>query len=332
MKDQVVLVSLALLAIVVVAVVVVPPLVSSSSATFETDPGLPPDKPVSVKTIVDGFGVRKGDVLSYEIQVQYNPELVAEVDKTSVDKSVNWKPFEVRSTTEQEYDLNARTRVWVRRYQIQLVDGRVNNLYQFPTLVLRFKSKESGAFEEKSTSPAPVFVAARLPADPGALEVKPIQARLQNAGREHLAVALAALGGFLALISVVELGWKAIPQWREASRQRRTAEGIDLLSQAYSALRANAERGIDAQHLRHQIHHILKVVLARKEHIGWSDEPDFERVAPGVRADVSSLFETCTCPPAGPGALEMNVNDALAQLDRILKYYCGEGELRAWRR
>ncbi len=42
--------------------------------------------------------------------------------------------------------------------------------------------------------------------------------------------------------------------------------------------------------LLHRMDRILRIVLARKEKMGWLDEPNLDRVAPGIKAEVHLAF------------------------------------------
>jgi hypothetical protein len=331
-KTRLPLMLASLAAIVAAGIWVIPSFLSLRQVTFEKDKGIAEGKAIAVKTRVDGFGVHKGDAVPYSVEVRYNLDLVSSFDKTSLDRSVNFKPFEVRKVVDREFDLPPRTRVYVREYQIQLIDGKVNNLYTFPSVLVRYKSKESGAFEEKAVTPDPVFVASRLPADAGGLDLKPIQAGIDDADRNDLHRALIALGGLLVILALVDLAWRAVPQWREGARQRRKAEGVDVLSEAYRFLHDTSAQGAEPGRLFHQMDHILRIVLARKENVGWLEEPDLNRLTPGIKTEVVSLFSKCQGADGNRSGEQREVQDALGQLDKILKFYWGEGEVRAWRR
>jgi hypothetical protein len=321
-----------LAAIVAAGIWVTPSFLSLRQVTFEKDKGIAEGKAIAMKTRVDGFGVHKGDAIPYLIEIRYNLDLVSGLDKTSLDKSVNFKPFEVRKVADREIHLPPRTRVYVREYQIQLIDGKVNNLYKFPSILVRYKSKESGAFEEKAITPEPVFVASRLPADVSGLDLKPIQAGIEDANRNDLHRILIALGGLLAILALADLAWRAVPQWREGTRQRRRAEGLDVLSKAYRFLHDTSAQGTEPRHLFHQMDHILRIVLARKENVGWLEEPDLLKVTPGIKTEVLSLFSRCQGVGGNRSDEQKEVQEALGELDKILKFYWGEGEVRAWRR
>jgi hypothetical protein len=331
-KTRLVLILVSLAAIVAAGVWALPSFLSLRQVTFEKERLTNEAKPIAVRTRVDGFGVRKGDPISYQVEVQYHIESVSEIDKTSLDKSISFKPFEVRSVAEREYDLDPQTRTYTRDYLIQLIDGKTDMLYEFPTLLIRYKLKESGVYEEKTTIPAPVFIASRLPSDVGSLDLKPIQAGIEDAGRSNLHWILFALGGFLVIVALVDLAWRAVPQWRTAAREKRRSEGVDVLSEAYRSLRAAIEQGAEPGRLLYQVDHILRVVLARKENTGWTDEPDFDRVSPGIKAEVLSLYSTCQETGGNQPPGQQKAQEAARQIETILRFYCGEGALRAWKR
>ena len=330
-KTKLPLILVSLAAIVAAGIWTVPSFLSLRQVTFENDRGIAEGKAVAVKTRVNGFGVHKGDAIPYSVEVQYNLDLVSALDKTSLDKSVNFKPFEVRKVADREVEVPPRTRVYVREYQIQLIDGKVNNLYKFPSILVRYKSKESGAFEEKAVTPDPVFVASRLPADATGLDLKPIQGSVEDPNLSHLHRILIALGGLLAILALIDLAWKAIPQWKEGARQRRRADGTDVLSEAYRSLNDTITRGAEPKSLFHRMGHILRIVLARKETVEWLEEPVLDRVTPGIKTEVASLLSRCQGVDGNQPCEQKDVQEALGQLDKILKFYWGEREVRAWR-
>jgi hypothetical protein len=330
-KKRLLLILVSLAAIVAAGLWVVPSFLSLRQVTFEKDRGIAEGKAIEVKTKVEGFGVHKGDAFPYSVEVRYNLDLVSWIDKTSVDKSVNFKPFEARAVTEREFDLNSRTHLFVREYHLQLIDGKVNALYKFPSILVRYKSKESGAYEEKAITLDPIFVSSRLPSDTTGLDLKPIQPGLEDTRRSKFHWILTALGGFLGILALADLAWRVIPQWRKATWQRRTAEGVDVLSEAYGSLQAAVAQGAEPTYLLHRMDRILRIVLARKENMGWLEEPNLEQVAPGIKAEVMSLFSKCQGTDGNPSFEQKQIPEALKQLGKILAFYCGEKEVQAWR-
>jgi hypothetical protein len=323
---------LSLAALAAASLWVMPSLLSLREVRFQTDRVTTEAKPVSMRTRADNLGVHRGDAFSYRVEVQYDAESVSEIDKASLEKSINLKPFEVRKVAEHEAETDSRTRTYVREYQLQLIDGKIDTLYKFPTIVLRYRVKESGTYEEKTIVPDPIFVASRLPPDTGSLDLRPIQDAIEDPGWSHLHWILMGLGGFLAILAIADLAWRALPQWRAAVKNKRRTEGVDVLSEAYRSLHAAAAGSAESGPLLYQVQHILRVILARKEKVGWMDEPDFGRIAPGIREEVVSLYSMCEDGSGSRSPEERRTQDAVAKIEKILAFYCGEGALRAWRR
>ncbi len=336
MKTRVVLILavLAALAAVASAFFLLSPAFLSSHELALRERGLREDEAILVKTRVERFGVQKGDAFPYVVEVWYNPHQVAEIDRPSLDKSVELKPFEVRDTKEREFDLDSRTRVYRREYEIQLIDGEVDHLYEIPTIVVRYKLKSSEGLLEKTVAPEPIFVASRLPPDVTSLELgygplRPIKGKVEDVSQKRLPWILWALGGLLAALGGADLAWRAIPQWKETAK-RRKAE-VDVLSEAYRALYKNVALAAEPQHLLHQIDHILRMVLARKEKLDWLGDSDLDVVASEIRPSVLSLFEECQKAYRPDTAEQKDVEQALGQFEEILSFYFGEEEVKAWR-
>lgn len=331
MRARVFLILTALAATTVACFLVIPPFFSVRDLVLEKGRGLPKGRSILVKTKVQASEVHKGDAFPYLVEIWYDPSQVSEIDRAGLDKGVNLKPFEIRDTKEREFLLDRRTRVYQREYEIQLIDGKVDTVYKFPTIATRYKAKDSEGLLEKTVVPDPVFVAPRLPQDIKGMELRPITEKIQNGNQKHLPWILWALGGFLALLGIIDLAWLAIPQWKETRKQKKTAEGVDVLSEAYLALLANMAKGVESKPLLHQMDHILRIVLARKEKVDWIDGPNLDGLAFEIGPSVSSFFEKCHN-AYRPGALEeKDMKEALSQLDKILYFYFGKREVEAWR-
>lgn len=279
------------------------------------------------------FGVRKGDAFPYVLEVQYDPAQIAGIDGASLDKAVDLKPFEIRDFKETEVDWDARTRVYRREYEIQLIDGKVDQVYEFPTIVVRYRLKNSNGFAEKAVVPDPIFVVSRLPADVSNLELRPITEKVADPSRDRFVWVIWALGGLMVVGGAADLTWRVIPQWREQAKQRRRRriESGDVLVQAYQSLRENVAKGTEPRRLIYQMDHILRIVLARKEKIGWLEEPNLDSVPSGIRPSVSSLFARCQKAHGMEPVEPTEVEQALGQLDEVLQFYFGTGEVEAWR-
>jgi hypothetical protein len=302
--------------------------------------GLPKGEAILVKTRAGSFGVQKGDAFPYLVEVWYNPDQISEIDRASLDKGVNLEPFEIRDTKETEFDLNPGTRVYRREFELQLINGQVEHLYEFPTLVVRYSLKGSEGLSNKTAAPEPIYVAPRLPADvtnldlgsgPGYGPLRPVKGEVEDVGDNRLPWILWGVGGFLAALGVADLGLRVIPQWKETAKQRRRILSDDVLAQAYRSLHENVAMAVEPMRLLHQMEHILRLILARKEKIDWLEEPNLDLVPSGIREPVISLFEKCQKSYA-PEEIEQNeMEDALRQLAEILGFYFGEAEMAAWK-
>jgi hypothetical protein len=283
--------------------------------------------------------VQKGDAFLYIIEVLYNPDQISEIDRDSLDDNVNLRPFEIRETKETEFNLDSGTRVYQRQYEIQLISGETEYLYEFPTIVVRYKLKGTDGFADASVVPEPIYVASRLPADVSNLvsdlelgydPLRPLEGEVEDAGLNRLPWIFWSLGGLLAVLAVADLTWRVIPQWKEKGKQARKTKMSDILYQAYRSLSENVEMGAKPKSSLHQMDHILRVVLAQKEKVGWLEEPNLDLVASGIKPSVISLFEKCQ-KAHGTEDIEQNeVEEALRQLGEILEFYFAE-EVEAWK-
>jgi hypothetical protein len=299
---------------------------------FAPEKGLREAEDVAVKTRVGQFGVHKGDAFFYVVEVWYDPNRVAEIDRSNLGKSVHLEPFEVRDTKESEFDLpDSGNRVYRREYRIQLLDGKVDYMYKFPTLTLRYRLKDSSGFLNKPVTPEAVYVSSRLPSNVSGLQLRPLKGKIQVASDQYFTWILFAAGGLLALLAVIDLAWRAVPQWKQGRRERRTVEGLEILSEAYRALHANFSNGVEPKSLLHQVDHILRVALARKGSLDWLDGADVNDVASDIKPAVASLFEKCEKAYTRESVDQNDKEEAVAQLEHILKFYFGRKEVEAWR-
>jgi hypothetical protein len=299
---------------------------------LDQEKGLPEGEALMVRTRVENVGVRKGDAFFYVVEVWYDPEQVSEIDKPNLGKSVHLEPFEIRDTKEKEFDVpDSGTRVYQRKYEIQLLEGKVDSLYKFPTLTVRYRLKDGSGFLNKPMTPQTVYVSSRLPSNVSGLQLKPLKGKIQVMSQEYLTWILLIVGGFLALLGIIDLSWRALPQWKGARIERRAEEGVDVLSEAYRALHANIAHGVEVKLLLHQIDHILRILLAHKDHVDWLDGANLDRVASDIRPTVVSLLEKCQKAyipePVDPREKE----EALTLLENILEFYFSKREVEAWK-
>ena len=297
---------------------------------------LPKGQAILVATRSERFGVQKGDAFLYLVEVLYDPDQVSEIDRASLDRNVNLEPFEIRDIKETGFDLDSRTRVYQREYEIQLISGEVEHLYEFPTIVVRYSLKDPQGFAEKAVVPEPIYVVPRLPADISDLELgygplRPLKGKIEDVSQNRLPWLLWALGGCVAALAVADLTLRVIPQRKGMLKQTRKVESGDVLYQAYRSLHGNVAMAVEPKRLLHQMDCILRLILARKEKSDWLEEPNLDLLSSGIREPVISLFEKCQ-KSHGPEIIEQKeVEEALKQLEEILSFYFGEGEMAAWR-
>lgn len=296
---------------------------------------LPKGQAILAETRAERFGVQKGDAFLYLMEVLYDPDQVSEIDRASLDRNVNLEPFEVRDIKETEFDLDSRTRVYQREYELQLISGEVEHLYEFPTVVVRYSLKDVEGFADKAVVPEPIYVAPRLPADISDLELgygplRPLKGEIEDVSQNRLPWLLWALGGCVAALAVADLSLRVIPQRKEKAKQARRV-GNEVLYQAYRSLHLNVAMAVEPNRLLHQMDHILRLVLAQKEKTDWLEEPNLDLLSSGIREPAVSLFEKCQ-KAYGTEVVEQKevVEEALGQLEEILKFYFAE-EVEAWR-
>ena len=293
--------------------------------------GLGQDQVISGQAGAREFGVRKGDAFPFLLEVLYDSTQIAEIDRASLDKSVDLKPFEIRGYQETESAMDTRTRVYRREYTLQLIDGKLDQAYQLPTIVVRYQLKNSDGFAEKAVVPDPIWVASRLPADVSNLELRLITDKVEDPSKDRFVWVLWAFGGLMVVGGAADLTWRVLPQWREQAKKRRKVEGGDIFIQAYRSLYQHVAMKKEPKSLLHQIDHILRLVLAQKEKAGWLEEPDLEKVSAEIQPVVTALFEKCQQAYGADGIEPADVDQTIKQLDEVLQFYFGAGEVEAWR-
>jgi hypothetical protein len=301
---------------------------------------LPKGQAILVKTRAERFGVQKGDAFLYLVEVLYDPGQVSHIDRASLDRNMNLEPFEIRGVKETESDLDPRTRLYQRQYEIQLINGDVTHLYEFPTLVVRYSLKDVEGFADEAVVPEPVYVASRLPANVSNLvdnlelgygPLRPLRGEIEDVSQNRLPWILWALGGCLAAVTLADLSMRVIPQRRQKTRPAMKIDEGDVLYQAYRSLHGNVAAHAEPKPLLHQIDHVLRILMARKEKADWLEELDFDEVSPGVRAAVTSLFERCQKAYGLEAVEQTEVEEALIDLEEVLEFYLPE-EVEAWKR
>jgi len=340
MKTRLVWILTGLAALVAVAVLLILPNphdLAVGKVKYET---LPKGQAILVKTRAERFGVQKGDVFLYLVEVLYDPGQVSHIDRASLDKNVNLEPFEIRGVKETESDLDPTTRLYQRQYEVQLINGDVAHLYEFPTLVVRYSLKDVEGFADEAVVPEPIYVASRLPANVSNLvenlelgygPLRPLRGEIEDVSQNRLPWILWVLGGCLAAVTLADLSFRVIAHRKEKTEPTIEVDKGDVLYQAYRALHGNLAAGAEPKAVLHQMDHMLRIVLARKVRTDWLEEPDFDEVAPGIRTLVVSLFDKCQIAYRPEFVEQIEVEEALRQLEEIFEFYFAE-EVEAWKR
>lgn len=304
---------------------------------------LPKDQAIMVESRAERFGVQKGDAFLYFVDVLYNPQLVYEIDKTSLEKNVKLEPFEIRDIQHTDFKLDSNTRVYRLQYELQLINGDVDYLYHFPSIVVTYKLMESEGFREIPGVAEPVYIASRLPEDPTKFQLgdfgvnyldegygilRPLKGEVEETGKNFLPWSLIIAGGLLAIGSLIDINLRVIPQRKEEKEKARIDKN-KMISQAYHSLYLNIEKAIATDHMLYQISHIARLVLTQKENFDWLDELKIDRVPSGIREPVISLF-TITQNMGINDSDQKNMDECLKYLDMILKFYYQE-EVDSWK-
>lgn len=300
--------------------------------TSEPMKGLPKDKAIEIRTMANDFGMQKGDTFSYFIEVWYNSDLVEDIDKESLNRLINLEPFEIRDIREREFYLETNNRVYQREYQLQLINGQVDHFYELPTIIVRYKNKGSADFAEESLKPYPIFIASRLPSDLSNLSVSPVKGKLAD-NNNHLRISwiFLCLGGILLLAGLANYSGR-MTQWVEEEKHKREIEGYNLFLEAYRSLKNNIKRDVEPQYLFHQIDHILRALLTRKEKIGWLEDPNLQALPSEIKERVISLLEICNKAYRASTIEQKEVDEVRRQLEVILDfYYKGEKGMHEWK-
>ncbi|MFC1875497.1 hypothetical protein ACFLY3_05070 [Chloroflexota bacterium] len=283
--------------------------------------------------------VQEGDAFLYIIEVLYNTSQVSEIDSDSLDNNVNLEPFEIRNTEETEFNLDTGVRVYQRQYEIQLISGEVEHLYEFPTIAVRYKLKYADGFADTAVVPESVFVAPRFPDDISSIisnlelgydPLWPLKGEIEDAKQNRLPWIFWSLGGLLAVLAVSDLLLRVIPQWKEQDQQEEKGKMVGILGQAYRSLKENIATDVQPESLLHQMDHILRMILSQKVKTSWLEEPNLDLVSDGIKPLVISLFEKCQRAYGTEDIKQEEVEEALRQIEEILEFYFAE-EMGAWK-
>jgi hypothetical protein len=281
-------------------------------------------------TRADRMAVNLGDTFWYYVEVWYNPTRVAQIDRTSLDQQVNLQPFEVRNTSERDYSISPGTRVYEKGYQLQFLNGDLDQLYTFPSIAVRYHSKDGQDLTDEAIVPQGVYVAARMPAEPDTVALRPVASTVLDVPQARRPWVFWTLGGIMLVLGLVNLGLRRGGAWPLASQRERQAADPGVLAEAYRTLNENARRGADPGLLLHQVDHILRLLLARQEQVDWLGEPGAGSSPANQMPAIAALLVKCerayTDEPIEPS----EATAAIADLRGILAGYFGREEVAAW--
>jgi hypothetical protein len=283
---------------------------------------------IVLETTSQDFGVQKGDVFLYCVKVTYDSSSITDLDKDNLKKSINLKPFDIRSNRETESNLDTQTKVYQIEYELQVIDPIVERVYQFPTIVLQYKPNGYTQYARISVVPTPIYVAARLPADTSDLEIRLPRGTVRDPSSKYTTTLLFSLGGLLGIMGITRLFWQRIPG-RKKSLDQSTKLSDNVIYQAYRSMCENMSGTVEPRRLIFQMDHILRLVLVQKENIGWLEDLNIELISSAVRETVASLFQGCQDALMSENTTRKEVDIAFSQLNKILKFYFGE-EVETW--
>lgn len=296
----------------------------------EKGKGLGKDQIVSARAYPGTYGIRKGDAFPFILEVLYDSTQIAGIDRANLDQSVNLRPFEIRNVQETEFNMGVHTRIYRRAYTLQLIDGKADQTYALPTIVVRYRLKNTDGFAEKGALPDPIVVQSRLPEDISDLELRPITDKIVDPSRDRLITVLWGAGGLAAAAGIAHLALRTIPEWRAQSKQRRRIGQGDIFIQAYRSLDAQRAQA-EPKRALYQIDHLLRLVLAKKAQVSWLEEPRMDILPEAVRPAVIELFKTTQGAFSLNGTGPADVELALTKLETVLNYYFGAEQVEQWR-
>jgi hypothetical protein len=291
---------------------------------------LSPSQTILTDTRADRMAVNLGDAFWYYVEVWYNPNRVAQIDRTSLDQQVNLQPFEVRSTSERDYSVSPGTRVYEKGYQLQFISGNLNQLYTFPAIAVRYHSQDGADLTDQTVVPQGVFVAARMPAEPDSFAFRPVASTVLDVPQARRPWIFWALGGILLALGLVNLALRHGETWPMAHSGERRAADPGVLAEAYRTLNENVRRGADPALVLHQVDHIVRLLLARQEQVDWLAEPGSGSAPASQMPAVAALLVKCERAYADEPIEPAEAAAAVADLKQILAGYFGREEVAAW--
>lgn len=302
---------------------------------------LPAGQAIAIDTKAENFGILKGDLFYYYVDVIYNPQLVSEIDKDNLLVVINMEPFEVRNFQTVDFKLDADTRVFRIQYQLQLIDGETDYVYEFPSIVVRYKPVDSDGYMEYPSQAEPVYIVSRLPddiqnifkliggdIDLGYSMLRPVSGEVISTRESRLPWIFITIGVFSAAGALSDYALRIVPQ-RKKEKEKDAIERNTVISGAYASLNNNIKEAASYDDILHQADHIVRLVLFQKEKLDWLQDLSVESLPDEIRETVVSFFESTQKMPE-EACTQKHLDESLRYMDKILRFYYPE-EVDGWK-
>ena len=273
---------------------------------------------LKVRAWPEGDAFHLGDVINYFVEIRYNPQKIEEIDKDSIDLA--FEPFGIRNQKEKESRIDSYNKVYLREYEIQLLDGVSDRLYEFPESAVRYKLKDS-VWTSRKIILQPIPVGSRFPSG-AVLGLKPAEGLVANASNQIISLILIILGVFCGLIAGAKI-FKAIRRRRvEAADSKKRLEGIEDIFGAYQRL---LQKKDSPKAVLHRAYQVLRILLIRKEGKDQIDLSDLLfHVPPQIGYSVCKFVLDFSCKAYNKEELgQEELDEALAELKKIFDFYTG---------
>ncbi len=326
--------------ITLIIIILLPTACDKNLSYIETRYELPKGQIILATAGSELKSVQKGDAFVFCIEVLYDTSQVSNIDTESLDYNVKLSPFDIRNITETEFKIDAKTSFYKRDYEIQFITGDVEKYYEFPTIIVRYKLKDIDGYAETSVVPDAVYLAPRLPdsatayiinnIQQGHNPLNPLSDKIENSSNNYLSWVLWAIGGLLAVATVVAIiDWIAIDKNRRQVIEKTGLE--ETIAESYNNLLKNIEVGVKPIALFHQIDNIVRLVLIEKENLGWLEDIKVDIINSHIESSVNSLLEKVQQVYITEDINPQEFNGVIKQVHEILQFYFGV-EVESWQK
>lgn len=286
--------------------------------------------------LVDGeaeyYAVQRGDIFSYFIDVLYNTDMVSNIDKKNLKDGINLQPFDVKGFTETDVKLNSNHRLYRITYTLQLINGSVDQIYKFPSIVVRYKLVNNEGYLEIPGKAKSVYVSHRLPneiediivinspdVDTSYGMLKPVIGKISSTNSNYISWIFIASGSVLIIGALADFVLLAVPKMKREKEQEKLTENKKI-SSFYNTLCKNKKNNNRPEFLINQADHILRLVLKEKEHIDWLEELNFDSLPSEIIKEVILIFNNSQ-KELIDGQEKKALDESLLSLDKILRFY-----------